>query len=175
LSCRAASRSRQLVDRCYPEYFVLFGDKSWYRQNVRRAALELAVPCGRSHKRGRPILWAPRDLSVRRRSTAYSIRCECQQRCTDGYRRQADRRCEAAYLEGRGCEVDCLRHVAPAQPSHGKFTLVQQTNSLSPRRLAVSLQTLSEFQGCRRSGSRCDMRLARIPSFRSAPGAVQRS
>jgi hypothetical protein len=51
----------QLVDRCYPEYLVLFGDKSWYRQNVRPAALELAVPCGRSHKRGRPILWAPRD------------------------------------------------------------------------------------------------------------------
>jgi hypothetical protein len=50
----------ELMNCCYPAS-VLFGDKSWYRQNVRRAALKLAVPCGRSHKRGRPILWAPRD------------------------------------------------------------------------------------------------------------------
>jgi len=50
----------ELMNCCYPAS-VLFGGKSWYRQNVRRAALKLAVPCGRSHKRGRPILWAPRD------------------------------------------------------------------------------------------------------------------
>jgi hypothetical protein len=50
----------ELMNCCYPAS-VLFGDKSWYRQNVRRTALKLAVPCGRSHKRGRPILWAPRD------------------------------------------------------------------------------------------------------------------
>jgi hypothetical protein len=77
----------ELMNRCYPAS-VLLGDKRWYRQNVRRAALKLAVPCGRSHKRGRPILWAPRVLSVTRRSTAYSIGCECQQRCADGCRRQ---------------------------------------------------------------------------------------
>jgi hypothetical protein len=51
----------QLVDRCYPARVIFGDDKSWYRQNVRRAALKLAVPCGRSHKRGRPILWAPRE------------------------------------------------------------------------------------------------------------------
>jgi hypothetical protein len=83
--------------------------------------------------------------------------------------------CEAADSPGRGCEVDCLRNVAPAQPSHGEVRLVQQTNPLSPRRLAVSLQPLSEFQGRRRSGSSCDMRLARTPSFRSATSDVQRS
>jgi hypothetical protein len=64
----------QLVDRCYPEYLVLLGDESWYRQNVRRAALKLAVPCGRSHKRGRPILWAPRD-PIRETEDARLIAC----------------------------------------------------------------------------------------------------
>ena len=51
----------QLVDRCYPAYWLFGDEKSWYRQNVRRAALKLAVPFGRSCKRGRAILWAPRD------------------------------------------------------------------------------------------------------------------
>jgi hypothetical protein len=40
----------------------LFGSSATIRVGIgRMCAGPLAVPVGRSHKRGRPILWAPRD------------------------------------------------------------------------------------------------------------------
>jgi hypothetical protein len=33
--------------------------KHWHRWSVRRALLRYAVPIGRSHARGRPVIWRP--------------------------------------------------------------------------------------------------------------------
>ena len=51
----------ELVKYFYGVHRILLGDRSWYRENVRRAAPQLATVCGHGRGRGRPILWAPRD------------------------------------------------------------------------------------------------------------------
>ena len=51
----------ELVKYCYGVQRILFGNRSWYRENVRRAAAQIALPCGHGLGRGRPILWAPRS------------------------------------------------------------------------------------------------------------------
>jgi hypothetical protein len=61
VSAGAPLTTSQLVDRCYGVHRILDGERNWYRSNVRRAALSLAYPCGHSRKRGRPLLWAPRE------------------------------------------------------------------------------------------------------------------
>lgn len=49
----------ELVKYCYGVHRILLGNRSWYRENVRRAAAQMALPCGLG--RGPPILWAPRS------------------------------------------------------------------------------------------------------------------
>ena len=56
----------ELVKYCYGVQRILLGNRSWYRENVRRAAAQIAVPCGHGLGRGRPILWAPREAILER-------------------------------------------------------------------------------------------------------------
>ena len=45
----------ELVKYCYGVHRILLGNRSWYRENVRRAAAQIALPCGHGLGRGRPI------------------------------------------------------------------------------------------------------------------------
>lgn len=49
------------LDRLLDKHYGHPVGRSWYRQNVRRAATALAAPIGYGKGRGRPILWALRN------------------------------------------------------------------------------------------------------------------
>jgi hypothetical protein len=60
ISPNALLTTTQLMRGCYPRMADAF--RNWHRWDVRRAAVAVAVPVGRSTSgRGRPLLWKAKD------------------------------------------------------------------------------------------------------------------